>query len=162
MTRSIYGDDRYSQALMQFNRDHPLASPGMKQNPPQFQPGTPVYYPSKEVLRSQYPEAFTGVAPPPPVNNSVPAVQFSKPAPIPGPGFPNTSAVPPTTTSKTGLGGPGPGNTYRVRDGGETLFDIARATFGDGNRWTQIYRLNPNVQPSYPVPGGTVLKLPTN
>jgi len=158
ISRKIYNSDQYSRALIQFNRDHPLAADGMKQDPPQLRVGTPVYFPGVDVLKSKYPDAFSGPAVP--ASTSVAPVQFSAPMPVTSSiGNPNLVTGPPPGT-KAAFGGPGLGNTYRVRDGGERLFDIARSVLGDGNRWTQIYRLNPDVQPSYPIPAGTVLKLP--
>lgn len=50
--------------------------------------------------------------------------------------------------------------TYTVRGNGEMLFEIARQTLGDGRRWSEIWRLNPEVQPENLVPGGVQLKLP--
>jgi hypothetical protein len=31
---------------------------------------------------------------------------------------------------------------------------------GDPEKWSEIYRLNHSVDPAYPIPAGTVLKLP--
>ena len=35
------------------------------------------------------------------------------------------------------------------------LLEIAQQTLGDRGRWSEIYRLNPNLRPELPVPGGT-------
>ena len=40
--------------------------------------------------------------------------------------------------------------------------EIARKTLGDSRRWPEIYRLNGTIDPSYPVPGGTDLRLPSS
>lgn len=52
--------------------------------------------------------------------------------------------------------------TYRVRDGGETMQDIARRTLKNVNGWADVYRLNPTLNPSaaVPIPAGTLLRLP--
>jgi hypothetical protein len=158
ISRRIYQNDQYAQALILFNRDHPFASATMKQDPPQLSAGMRVYFPPVDVLKSKYPEAFES-APVQAKRPSSPPVQFGTTTPLTSsPGRPNLAeAAPPGTKSAFG---PGPGNTYRVRDGGERLYEIARGVLGDGNRWPQIYRLNPDVQPAYPIPAGTVLKLP--
>jgi nucleoid-associated protein YgaU len=40
------------------------------------------------------------------------------------------------------------------------FLQIAWRALGDGERWVEIYRLNPQYNPKAPVPGGTVLRLP--
>ena len=40
------------------------------------------------------------------------------------------------------------------------VFDIARQTLGDGQRWVEILRLNPSLQTEQPIPTGTTLRLP--
>ena len=45
---------------------------------------------------------------------------------------------------------------------GEMLFEIAQRTLGDGNRWVEIYRLNPKVNPNYLVAGNTELLMPAD
>jgi nucleoid-associated protein YgaU len=54
--------------------------------------------------------------------------------------------------------------TYRVRDGGETMHEIARRTMGNTLAWQEIYRLNPSLNPSAttPIPAGTLLRLPAS
>jgi hypothetical protein len=42
------------------------------------------------------------------------------------------------------------------------LFEIARQTLGDGHRWSEIYRLNPEIRPELAIPGGTQLRLPAD
>jgi hypothetical protein len=78
------------------------------------------------------------------IEDAAPAASLSTPAPIPMPR--------PATSDPTKL--------YRVPAQGQFLFEIAIRTMGDGNRWTEIYRLNPNINPQQPIPGGTELRLP--
>jgi nucleoid-associated protein YgaU len=57
-------------------------------------------------------------------------------------------------------GGKAEGKVYQVASGGEMLLSIAERTLGNRDRWSEIYRLNPQVQPQYPIPAGTVLRMP--
>jgi hypothetical protein len=49
---------------------------------------------------------------------------------------------------------------YRVVEGGEHIVAIARERLGDGARWAEIYRLNPDLNPGTPIPAGTILRMP--
>jgi nucleoid-associated protein YgaU len=49
---------------------------------------------------------------------------------------------------------------YRVHEGGETMYEIARRTLGNGARWTEISRLNPRFDPKEVIPAGSTLQLP--
>ena len=49
---------------------------------------------------------------------------------------------------------------YRVAEEGEHILAIARERLGDGARWLEIYRLNPDLNPRMPIPAGTVLRMP--
>ena len=80
--------------------------------------GTPTYQP----------QPVQPVAYQPPVQ-PVQSVSFDSPA---------TPAV--TST-------PGAGNTHIVKHG-ETLYSIAKASYGDGKKWQQIASANPGVSPS--------------
>src|SRR5262249_373538 len=51
---------------------------------------------------------------------------------------------------------------YRVQPQGETMREIARATLSTSERWAEVYKLNPSFRPQYPVPAGTVLRLPAD
>lgn len=49
---------------------------------------------------------------------------------------------------------------YKVTaDGGESIRDVARKALGDANAWKKLYELNPSVDPTVPLPTGTVLRL---
>jgi nucleoid-associated protein YgaU len=49
---------------------------------------------------------------------------------------------------------------YEVRAGGEILYQLTERVLGDGRRWPEIYRLNPSIQPQWPIRGGTRLRMP--
>ncbi len=150
LSQRLYGTDRYAAALQAFHRNHFQADPAVKADPPQLRAGTRIFVPPPDVLEKNYPEFLRNSA------GNVPPVRISTPMPLPGPGAnPNTAAVrlsaPPTADAT---------KRYRVPAQGQMILEIARQTLNDGNRWPEIYRLNPNLQPQYPVPGGTELRLP--
>jgi MraZ protein len=60
------------------------------------------------------------------------------------------------------LAGLGPIQVYRVRTPGETMRDIARRTLGAGERWTDVYKLNPSIHPEDSLKAGTVVHLPSD
>ena len=52
------------------------------------------------------------------------------------------------STTATSLSGSGAsGNTHVVKHG-ETLYSIAKASYGDGKQWQKIASANPGVSPS--------------
>jgi MraZ protein len=60
------------------------------------------------------------------------------------------------------LAGMGPIQLYQVRTAGETMRDIARRTLGAGERWTDVYKLNPSIHPEDSLTAGTVVHLPSD
>ncbi len=52
-------------------------------------------------------------------------------------------------------------DTDRVPMGGMSMQAVARLTLGNEQRWSEIYDLNPQLNPSK-VPAGTDLKLPAD
>jgi nucleoid-associated protein YgaU len=66
----------------------------------------------------------------------------------------------PATLPATKTPAQGQERTYQVPQNGETFWEISRKTLGNPNRWSEIRRLNPKIEPQYPVPGGTILKMP--
>jgi nucleoid-associated protein YgaU len=54
---------------------------------------------------------------------------------------------------------PGSGPRYVVRRV-EMISAIAQTTLGDWQKWHEIYKLNGQIQPSQPIPAGTVLTMP--
>ncbi len=125
-----YHSDKYERALLMFNRDHFLASPSIRADPPTLQPGQSVYIPQVKVLENRYPNLIPGLTP-------LPAQAVAVPTP------------------------PAPPRTYQVQaPAGEMMRDIAARSLGNPERWADIYRMNGTLDPSRPVPAGTVLQLP--
>jgi len=137
VSKRFYFSDKYAAALQRYNRDYPIASRDLKQDPPRLSPGTVVWIPPIRILERRYPGLTGGeTAGANPNWNAAPGV---RPVPSTG-GY----------------------KTYRVRDGGETMQDIARRTLNNPNAWADVYRLNPTLNPSaaVPIPAGTLLRLP--
>src|SRR5262249_50372228 len=155
---------KHADALLLNNRDAPRPQPGTRSTPPQLEAGMPVFVPPVDVLENRYGHVIPGHA------GGSPKTVPSAPAP-PGGRVERVVAPPlPTAVQQSGsptIGAatawssdPKKGKTYQVRNPGEPLFEIARRTLGNGSRWTEIYRLNPNLRPEVPIPGGTVLRMP--
>ena len=51
---------------------------------------------------------------------------------------------------------------YRVGVNGEMILEVARRTLSNGDRWPEIYRLNPKLDPQVLIPAGTELRLPSD
>ena len=151
ISQAVYRTDAYDQALLLFNRNHPLANEAIKQNPPLLQSGQPIYIPPLQILRKYYAASI-------PENNN------SAPAPSPVPSATPNPVQPVTLTPPAGAPAPATGSTrtYRVGGAGEMIRDIARRTLGNGDRWTEIYQLNRGYDPMYAVPAGTELRLPVD
>jgi hypothetical protein len=49
-----YRTDQYERALLLFNRNHPLAQAGVKQEPPQLQAGQDIFIPPERILKKYY------------------------------------------------------------------------------------------------------------
>lgn len=96
-------------------------------------------------------------APPvtPPPGGSAPETP-APPTPPPAPPAREPSPPPAPTTMPAPPGTP----LYRVRGKGESLRAIAERTLGSGDRWPEIYRLNPDLQPELIVPPGKEVCLP--
>jgi hypothetical protein len=137
-----YNTPRYARALVSFNRDHPRAADGIKQEPPQMPAGQVIYIPPASVLQKNYASAIgessgpaaIGPLTPPPISSPAQAV-------------PNAPGV----------------RLYAIRQqNGEMLYQIAQRTLGTGDRWYEIAILNPQFKPEQPVPFGQQLKLPAD
>jgi hypothetical protein len=172
VSRRFYQTDKYTAALIEYNRDHVWGRDAAKQAP-QLRPGAEVMIPQLHVLETRYPnligaaaaapqpepaKSFVQISDGPPTSKAVPVVN------PPSAGWNPPPVVPPTTPSVV----PVPQNAnagtkmYWVPQGGQRLWQIAQQTMGDGNLWTEIYRLNPTLNPEMPVPAGTQIQLPAN
>src|SRR5262249_21778227 len=93
--------------------------------------------------------------PPAPPSGLVPVPAVPVP-PAPGPTA-TVNVVPANAWATAGQAD----KVYRVQPaGGEQLGAIAQRTLGNGGRWTDIYRLNPTLNPRAPVPAGALLTMP--
>jgi MraZ protein len=113
------------------------------------------------------PQPAVSPAPPP----ELPPATWTKPQPLdPVPAPPSPSAIIPVSAStKTDAlpGEPplaavaGPLQVYEVR-AEETVQEIARRTLGNGERWTEIQKLNPTLKTTNPIARGTLVRLPAD
>ena len=63
-------------------------------------------------------------------------------------------SAPPAATTKAS-------DEYKVtKEAGETIREVARKALGDGNAWRRLYELNPGIDPTLPLPAGTIVRLP--
>lgn len=138
ISKDKYMTDKYANALLMFNRAHPLAADGIRNEPPVLKSGQPIYLPPLEILEKRYASLIPDLAP--------------RTAPLAGVAPP---AVPARTPSPVAL-------SYTVREQPETFYEIAQKQFGRAERWGAIWELNrgqfPN--PNQPLPVGTVVRLP--
>lgn len=135
--RKYYFAEKYGQALQEYNRDHPLAGSGMKQNPPTMSPGQAIWIPPVRILERDYANAISDLRP---LNDR------------------GGTFVPTAKPTHS----PNDTKHFKVRERGETMYEIARRTLGDSGQWFVVHRLNPTLSrdPKLPIPGGTVLQLP--
>jgi hypothetical protein len=146
ISKQYYNTEKYEKALLLFNRNHPRAADSFRQDVPMLRPGDAVYLPPLRILEKQYGSAIPG----------------HTPATTPIPGAPAPTPAPAAATSTSGAS-PAGYRSYIVRkEGGEAILDIARRTLGAGDRWYEIGSLNPQVNPKYPIPVGSVLRLPAD
>lgn len=135
ISMQFYRSEKYSQALWLFNRNHPLASDMVRQDPPILQAGQPIYIPPIRILEKYY-------------SSTIPETPVAPGNPSPRPASP--------------LSGATIDRTYKVSGNGEAFLEVAHRTLGSGDRWTEIYRLNPRFDPKQPIPAGSVLRLPAD
>jgi hypothetical protein len=172
LSKRVYnGSDKYAPALLLFNRELNV-SEGVRLDPPQLAPGMKIYVPPTWVLEHKYARAIVGGAsqsvtvppasvPPasvPPASTPPPSAPPVRPVvTVPNnPKPPINNVVPAAALSNS----PDGTKLYRVTANGETLFDIARRTLGNGDDWIRIYQLNQQIQPQFALPTGSVLRLP--
>ncbi|HXG10205.1 MAG TPA: LysM peptidoglycan-binding domain-containing protein [Gemmataceae bacterium] len=145
ISTQFYRTNKYAQALLLFNRNHPLAGIGVRQEPPTLQPGQPVYIPPTRILEKRYGSVIPDLAPSPAGTSSA----------APPLGGPSSNAAPAAGEAA------GP-RRYRVPGNGEMMWTLAQRTLNNGSRWPEISRLNPGLPPELPIPAGTVVLLPAD
>jgi hypothetical protein len=186
VSKTLYGSDQYGPALAEYNRTHPNGNLAYAN----FRPGAVIYYPSLDELQRRTagalaPQQPAAVVPVPPI--SVPSdpakgfgtvgnppAPFVAPAPVSGPPtyapLPSPSPSPQMQVPASAQPVPvqpmpaaGPSKTYTVVAGGPRMIsEIAAQMLGNFQRWPEIYRLNPNLEPSDPIPPGTQILLPAD
>jgi hypothetical protein len=148
ISQTFFQTDKYARALLLFNRDHPLANNALKTDPPVLQTGQQIYIPPARILEKYYAAAVDPKAAPVPATTAGTRVGILSGSETPAP-------PPPSAAVRVD-----PPSAYRVGGSGEMIRDIARRTLGDADRWPEIYRLNPNIDPKEAVPAGSALRLP--
>ena len=132
LSLKFYNSEKYDQALLLFNRSHPLGADALRHDPATLQPGLVLYIPQMKVLEKRYPASIRDLTPLQPV---VPAVATTGPLPTP--------------------------HLYQVRVGGEKVRDIAQRVLGNPERYQEICTLNPRMDVSF-VTAGQQLWLPAD
>jgi nucleoid-associated protein YgaU len=175
ISTKFYQSEKYSQALLLFNRNHPRATAGVRQDPPSLAAGQPIYIPPLRILEKRYPTAVPDHGSTEQPTNPISATSDagssalpSAPKEIPGGTGPMNYTVPDTRNPQTPganpvkPAAPRGERTYVVPRSGQTFWEISRQTLGNPNRWSEIYRLNDKIDPKYPVPGSTTLRMPAD
>jgi hypothetical protein len=133
ISREYYHDPKYAGALEAYNkgrRDKIIRVP-----PPW-------------VLEERFP-SLVGKDKPETKPKEGGVLKFEPVSPLPS----GRSAPPATETSRST-------DEYRVtREAGETIREVAQKVVGDGAAWKKLYDLNPNIDPTLPLPAGTILRL---
>jgi hypothetical protein len=168
LSKKFYMSERYERALLFYNRTHPLVADEVRIDPPRLKAGTAVFVPPLEILEQRYPDVIPGLSAQRSAaaprgetpGAAVPAVPVAvtPPAgerPVPSAGAPGTIV----RANASAAGGP---KNYRVATGGEPMYLIAQRTLGNAQRWHEIYRLNPRLDPELPLREGTVVLLPAD
>ena len=64
ISKHFYQSDKYAQALLQFNREHPRAADAIRRDPPALS-GQAVYIPPLHILEKRHADVIEGVEPRP-------------------------------------------------------------------------------------------------
>jgi hypothetical protein len=161
ISRKYYGTPDHADALMKFNRDFPMATAAMRQNPQVLQPNMRVFVPDLATLTQGTAAPSMQIAPAPsPAGAGTIAPPLSPVLVPPASGVPGGQSSTSNLRPVASTGGKAEGKLYQVASGGEMMMIIARNQLGDGGRWSDIYRLNPQIDPSRPIPAGTQLLMP--
>jgi hypothetical protein len=140
-----YNTDRYAKALERWNVLHPQASDSLRAEPPQLNAGQAIYLPPTFMLEKRYGSLI--------------------------PGYKKQPEIRPDQTPRTVNAAPRTGSAeqtipdhrwYQVGPRGETMREIARNTLGKAERWTEISKLNPGIDPAYAIPAGLAIKVPAD
>lgn len=165
LSKKHYGSPRYAKALLNFNRDFPHTA-GVQRDPPVLKVGDTVVLPAVAELESRYPRAIPAdirkLPATPPISIGAKS-NSARPQTLPAAHQTAKEVVTQASNSEPVWHNSAiESNTpvYVVQGKGEMLYEIARKTLGDGRRWSEIYRLNPQVRPQFPIPEGTRLQLP--
>lgn len=155
ISQRSYGSDKYSSALLAFNRaknKDSLVTAHLLGNTPRLVKGMELIIPPPEFLSANYGQLIQESAA---ADNQVPfSIKPPTAAPL-GAANPNAGQLAKAST-------PDPTRRYRVPDQGQYVIDIAAKSLNNPNRWVEILRLNPSLRPEFPIPGGTELQLPAN
>jgi nucleoid-associated protein YgaU len=160
ISKDRYGSEKYERALLLFNRNHPLAGAAVQQEAPQLS-GQSIYIPPARILDRYYASAIVDASTAAPVASlGVPGNSAStnlEPPSVPR----SVPSFPTSTNNKDAVLKPiAKDKIYRVRGNDEMLWDIARRTLNDGERWKDVYKLNKDLDPLKAVPVGYDLHLP--
>jgi len=113
----------------------------------------------KPMVPAPSPDVKTPLAPP----TVTPTVQVQHPMKDADPLVAPPTAAPVREPGEPPLAPqPGPVVKYRVREGGETMPDIARHTLGTSERWVELVRLNPTLPHDSAISAGTLVRLPAD
>jgi hypothetical protein len=175
LSKRFYHSPDYAQALLRYNREHPLRSEEFGGPAPQLRPGTQVRIPAVALLETRYPEAIPNLKPLPEaaprpavssVGQSSPVSQAERPPPV----IATTPSAPqpavPVTTAPPGGGvvpvrAPASGKVYVVPAGGQMFAEVAQSVYGTPGRWNEIWQVNQHINdPAQRLPEGTQLRLP--
>ncbi len=155
----FYGSPKYARALQEYNRDHPLAKEKLKQNSPLLSPNQQVFVPNTSLLERKF-AALIDTRPAAPAP-AAPVIGIGLPLNASNGGQAANIATVGRTVNPT-VATSDPTKPYRVQGQGQFLAEIAQLYLGDQRRWSEIYRLNNNLRPEVPIPGGTEIRLPAN
>jgi hypothetical protein len=163
IAKKQYGSERYARALLLYNRDYNPALPPSEntREDTNLPTGQKVVMPPASVLEDRFAAAVRDYQPARQVVAAAPAARGQPIASTPvAPSPPGAPAAAATAAANIGRPAAAATVSYQVQGGGEMLWQIARDRLGDAKRWVEIYRLNPDIQPAFAIPAGTVLRLP--
>jgi hypothetical protein len=145
VSQEFFHDARYAAALEAYNKDRRSPGNNMIRVPPTWvleeQFGHLIKADKEKADKTDRPER--------PETKPAGGINFEPAAPIASGRRP--PPPPATPVSRT--------DEYRVT-AEESVRDVAHKALGDANAWRKLTELNPSIDPTLPIPAGTVLKLP--